>query len=173
MLTDRFVLCTCQSSASSCSSSLRRVCTLGLYFVLGQVYPQWSLAFAGVAILDIASHWVHTHSTLLIKPGSHKALGRGDNAVMRVYYTLPYFMLTLCVGQEACLLALYALKFTPGWALGGAFAEYGAFHAIAAVMAPLCITKQLINVVQMCVAFDKMAAHDAAHLTVSANIKGE
>jgi len=147
---------------------------LGLYFVLGQMYPEWSLGFAAVAVLDIASHWVHTHSTLLIKPGSHKALGRGDNAVMRVYYTLPYFMLTLCIGQEACLLALYALKFTSGWSLGGgALAGYGVHHAIAFAMAPLCITKQLINVVQMAVAFDKIAAHDAAHLTVSANIKGE
>jgi hypothetical protein len=92
---------------------------------------------------------------------------------MRVYYTLPYFMLTLCIGQEACLLALYALKFGTGWALGGSLAGYGAYHAIAVTMAPLCIIKQLINVVQMGVAFNKIASHDAAHLTVSANIKGE
>lgn len=146
-----------------------RIATLCLYIVLGHIYVPYFLWFMALASLDIVSHWVHTHSTQLLKGGSHKSLGAGDNALLRAYYTMPGFMLVLCVGQEVCLLALYAMHAFHGWETG--VEGLGSTAAIALAMAPLALLKQVVNVVQMAVAFDKIAASDAAGRTTTANTK--
>ena len=78
-------------------------------------------------------------------------------------------MLSLCIGQEVCLLALYAAHSMYGWETG--VEGIGSIAALAMVMAPLAALKQVVNVVQMAAAFDKIAANDAAGGTTSATGK--
>lgn len=49
-----------------------RVATTGLLAILCAVYPDWSLVFLMLLMLDISSHWFQMYSTLLAGSQTHK-----------------------------------------------------------------------------------------------------
>lgn len=61
-------------------------------------------------ILDIVSHWVGMYSKLLTQE-SHKHYNQDENFLLRFYYTFPYALFCLCVGNETFLLATYLQAF--------------------------------------------------------------
>ena len=48
--------------------------TMCLMFVLAYFYPQYMFVFQCAATLDIVSHWLHIHTTLLSGSTNHKAI---------------------------------------------------------------------------------------------------
>lgn len=89
-----------------------RLSTLGLNFVLAIVYKDYWIVFLSLAVLDLASHWIHMVCSVQKRKNTHKA---GEHWFLRFYYTFSVFkisaLLLLCVGQETWLLIIYCLGF--------------------------------------------------------------
>ncbi|CAM9337254.1 unnamed protein product, partial [Chrysoparadoxa australica] len=92
-----------------------RVSTAGLLLILGGFYPDLSLWFLMLMILDIASHWMHVSSV----QGHHKSAGslEGRNWLLRLFYGSYPFFAYLCVGTEVFYIILYLLHFLPDTAI--------------------------------------------------------
>ena len=78
-----------------------RMTTTCLYVVLATMYPDYWHYCAFFIMLDVTSHWMHMMSKWEAGNRSHKT---ARNDFLRWYYGFPYFMLTLCVGQELFLI---------------------------------------------------------------------
>merc|ERR1719419_1603480 len=73
-----------------------RMSTCCLYVVLASSNNNYWVLSCTMIMLDIVSHWLHMMSKMEAGNTSHKT---ARNWYLRQYYSYPYFMLTLCVGQ--------------------------------------------------------------------------
>jgi len=134
-----------------------RMSTLGLNFVLAVLYAeQWGV-FCALAVVDLVSHWVHMICSVERGNKSHKG---GRNWFLNFYYTFPYVLLLLCVGQETFLLVLYGLGSLDNESAASGLdltnAEAGPAYWIRQVLLglgwssfPFFVLKQVANVVQL------------------------
>jgi len=120
-----------------------RVSTAGLLVCLSLFYPKMQFVFQCLIVLDISSHWIQVYSTLLRGGVSHKT--GNNNVILRLYYTSRVVLFSMCAGNELFFAMLYLMNFTQGPIVGG----FGLFYIIAVVCAPVCVTKNLISVVQL------------------------
>jgi CDP-diacylglycerol--inositol 3-phosphatidyltransferase len=138
-----------------------RCSTLGLLFVLGNVYQDkqggvyWQLTFLGVVLLDISSHWCQMYASLAAGAHHKSAAGnRGRNFLVRWFYQYYYFFGYLCVGAEFTYVLLYVLSFAADkwiWSV----------QAGLLLFIPGCLAKQCVNLAQLVSAAYAIAAHDA------------
>ncbi|XP_065187320.1 CDP-diacylglycerol--inositol 3-phosphatidyltransferase-like [Sycon ciliatum] len=142
-----------------------RCSTLCLFIVLGQFYPGHLVTFQLLAILDIASHWIHMYSALVRGDSSHKTIDLAGNPVLRYYYTNRYVLFFFCAANELCFAALYFMYFSPGplfvfvpWDVE----PWGMWKLLFAASLPFCAMKQLISVIQMIVAAKNIGVIDVA-----------
>nr|CAH8826907.1 unnamed protein product [Trichobilharzia regenti] len=87
------------------------MCLLGclIYF-----YPSYMFFFQVVMIVDIASHWLHLHSSVLSGSSSHKIVDLNSNQFLRLYYTNKVVLFLMCAGNELFYTMLYVSHFYPG-----------------------------------------------------------
>lgn len=64
-----------------------RCATMCLCVVLSMFYPSWAILFQLSMSLDIASHWLHMHSSMMKGSSSHKTIDLSGNPILRLYYT--------------------------------------------------------------------------------------
>ncbi|KAM4598404.1 CDP-diacylglycerol--inositol 3-phosphatidyltransferase isoform 1-T1 [Polymixia lowei] len=64
-----------------------RCATMCLLVNLALLYPSYTFLFQLSMCLDIASHWLHLHSSTMQGSASHKAIDLSGNPILRLYYT--------------------------------------------------------------------------------------
>ncbi|XP_069044485.1 CDP-diacylglycerol--inositol 3-phosphatidyltransferase isoform X1 [Lepisosteus oculatus] len=64
-----------------------RCVTMCLLVNLSLLYPQCTFLFQLSMTLDVASHWLHLHSSIMKGSSSHKTIDLSGNPLLRVYYT--------------------------------------------------------------------------------------
>jgi CDP-diacylglycerol--inositol 3-phosphatidyltransferase len=64
-----------------------RCATMCLCVVLAMLYPRWAILFQLSMSLDIASHWLHMHASMMRGSTSHKNIDLSGNPILRLYYT--------------------------------------------------------------------------------------
>uniref|UniRef100_A0A8D0L780 CDP-diacylglycerol--inositol 3-phosphatidyltransferase n=1 Tax=Sphenodon punctatus TaxID=8508 RepID=A0A8D0L780_SPHPU len=64
-----------------------RCATMCLLVNLALLYPDAALALQLSMSLDIASHWLHLHSTVVKGSESHKSIDLSGNPILRLYYS--------------------------------------------------------------------------------------
>ncbi|XP_050025335.1 CDP-diacylglycerol--inositol 3-phosphatidyltransferase [Dermacentor andersoni] len=122
--------------------------TMCLLVILAQFYPSYTFWFQLSMAIDVASHWLHLHTSLLSGKDNHKNLDANDNPIMKLYYTNKPILFTMCVGNEAFYGGLYLLHFTEGPLVLG----LGLFRAMTLISAPIAIAKSLVSLLQMQIA---------------------
>ncbi|XP_029414926.1 CDP-diacylglycerol--inositol 3-phosphatidyltransferase isoform X2 [Nannospalax galili] len=64
-----------------------RCATMCLLVNLALLYPRATLLFQLSMSLDVASHWLHLHSSVVRGSESHKMIDLSGNPVLQIYYT--------------------------------------------------------------------------------------
>ncbi|CAG7849601.1 CDP-diacylglycerol--inositol 3-phosphatidyltransferase; AltName: Full=Phosphatidylinositol synthase; Short=PI synthase; Short=PtdIns synthase [Serendipita indica DSM 11827] len=148
MIVDRQDLCT-----TSC-----------LLCYLASAYPNYALLFQALISLDFSSHYMHMVSTLTTGSRHHKEIKEDVSRILRWYYKKPV-LFTMCAGNELFFVALYLVKwdktplytllpyslttspffieYVPRWMVHATFAQ-----TLATVTLPICVGKNIVNVVQ-------------------------
>ncbi|XP_076153718.1 CDP-diacylglycerol--inositol 3-phosphatidyltransferase isoform X2 [Alosa pseudoharengus] len=130
-----------------------RCATMCLLVNLALLYPAYTFLFQLSMSLDIASHWLHLHSSMM-KGTSHKTIDLSGNPILRIYYTSRPVLFVMCMGNELffCLLyVLYYIEEPSGW-----------LQALLAVCAVVSMLKAAISVLHLVTASRNMAAIDLA-----------
>ncbi|KER19382.1 hypothetical protein T265_11824 [Opisthorchis viverrini] len=63
-----------------------RCATMCLLACLATFYPNYVFLFQMSMLVDIASHWLHLHTSVAGGRQTHKAIDLGGNSVLRFYY---------------------------------------------------------------------------------------
>lgn len=66
-----------------------RCTTACLLVFLSSAWPRWALLFQGLISLDLASHYIHMYTTLVMSgtDTSHKAVEKSRSRLLNLYYT--------------------------------------------------------------------------------------
>ncbi|KAL0570822.1 phosphatidylinositol synthase 1 (CDP-alcohol phosphatidyltransferase1) [Marasmius crinis-equi] len=121
-------------------------------------YPTYAIFFQFLITLDFSSHYMHMYSSLVTGSRSHKLVTSDVSRILWLYYNDSRTLFLICTGNEMFFVALYLVKWwsTPlpfdfstvplvgGWLVGLTYAQ-----AIAALSAPVCALKNVINLVQL------------------------
>ncbi|XP_070587286.1 CDP-diacylglycerol--inositol 3-phosphatidyltransferase-like isoform X2 [Erythrolamprus reginae] len=91
-----------------------RCTTMCLLVNLAMLYPESALWFQLSMSLDVASHWLHLHSTVVKGGESHKSIDLTGNRILRVYYNSRPVLFIMCAGNELFYCMLYLLCFGEG-----------------------------------------------------------
>lgn len=115
-----------------------RVSTCGLLVIVSHLYPDYSLFFILLIVLDITSHWFHVMSV----SAHHKSKEALEhrNSLLQWYYSIYPLFGYCCVGTELFFILLYVTHFHPNELL----IKLCFFGCL-----PACILKQLVNIVQL------------------------
>ncbi|TDH69414.1 hypothetical protein CCR75_002854 [Bremia lactucae] len=134
-----------------------RCSTAGLLVVLSHLYPKYMLFFLYLLILDFSSHWYHMYSSR----GHHKVISAKRNILLRFYYGFYPFFGFCCVGAELFYILLYVLHFNPTLLLP--VFNIPVLQLCYYVCLPACVSKNLINLAQLCSAAHSIASEDVAN----------
>ncbi|KAF6737329.1 CDP-diacylglycerol--inositol 3-phosphatidyltransferase [Oryzias melastigma] len=131
-----------------------RCATMCLLVNLSLLYPAYTFLFQLSMCLDVASHWLHLHSSTIKGSASHKSIDLSGNPVLRIYYTSKPVLFVMCAGNELffCLLyLLHHIQEPAGWLLW-----------LQGLCGLICLLKSAISVLHLVTASQNMAALDAA-----------
>ncbi|XP_066578106.1 CDP-diacylglycerol--inositol 3-phosphatidyltransferase [Amia ocellicauda] len=131
-----------------------RCVTMCLLVNLSMLYPQYAFLFQLSMSLDIASHWLHLHSSTMKGSASHKAIDLSGNPILRIYYTSRTTLFVMCSGNELFYCLLYLLHFIEEPHVSLLWLLY--------ISAPICLLKTGISVVHLVTASRNLAALDCA-----------
>ncbi|XP_031416450.1 CDP-diacylglycerol--inositol 3-phosphatidyltransferase [Clupea harengus] len=131
-----------------------RCATMCLLVNLALLYPSYTFLFQISMSLDIASHWLHLHSSMMQGATSHKTIDLSGNPILRIYYTSRPVLFVMCMGNELFFCLLYALYFIEE--------PYGWLQALLGVCAVIAMLKAAISVLHLITASRNMAAIDLA-----------
>lgn len=131
-----------------------RCATMCLLVNLSLLYPSYTFLFQISMCLDIASHWLHLHSSTVKGSSSHKSIDLSGNPVLRIYYTSKPVLFVMCAGNELFFCLLYVLHHV---------SEPAAWlYWLQGLCGTICLLKSCISVVHLITASQNMAALDAA-----------
>ncbi|KAM8794736.1 CDP-diacylglycerol--inositol 3-phosphatidyltransferase [Eudromia elegans] len=135
-----------------------RVAALGLLLHLALLYPGAAPLFQLLSALDVASHWLHVHSSVLQGAESHKSVGAGGNRLLRLYYESRPLLFLLCAGNEGFYCSLYLVHHGEGPPVfpGGP----GLFRLLLFLSAPAAMAKAALHLLQLLEAARAVAALD-------------
>ncbi|KAK7088631.1 CDP-diacylglycerol--inositol 3-phosphatidyltransferase-like [Littorina saxatilis] len=139
---------------------LDRITTMCLCAALCHFYPTYMLFFQVVMALDIFSHWLHLHSSVVKGSDSHKKIDLSANPVLHHYYHNKVILFTMCAANELFFCMLYLVYFTPGPMLPLGPLSVGLFKVILYICAPISFLKNIISVFQLVAAAENMAMID-------------
>uniref|UniRef100_A0A3P8Q7P0 CDP-diacylglycerol--inositol 3-phosphatidyltransferase n=1 Tax=Astatotilapia calliptera TaxID=8154 RepID=A0A3P8Q7P0_ASTCA len=160
-----------------------RCATMCLLVNLSLLYPSYAFLFQLSMCLDIASHWLHLHSSTVKGSASHKTIDLSGNAILRLYYTskvcvsydkrvrvnfkgtvserlcvcvcvLQPVLFVMCAGNELFFCLLYLLYHIEEPA--------GWLYWLQGLCGIICLLKSGISVLHLITASKNMAAIDAA-----------
>ncbi|XP_061605289.1 CDP-diacylglycerol--inositol 3-phosphatidyltransferase isoform X2 [Phyllopteryx taeniolatus] len=131
-----------------------RCATMCLLVNLALLYPSYAFVFQLSMCLDIASHWLHLHSSTVIGSGSHKNIDLSGNPLLRLYYTNKVVLFLMCLGNELFFCLLYILHHMQQ--------PSGLIYCALVVSGVVCVLKSSISLVHLVTASQNMAAIDAA-----------
>lgn len=159
-----------------------RCATTGLLFILAGEYGTrpddmiscfFRAALLFLIILDISSHWCQMFFTAT-QNQHHKAENSDSFFLVNLYYQVYAFFGYCCVGTEFFYIALYVLvKYHPvdgettdvinnlGCLDGNTNVGCYMLTCFLCVCLPACITKQIVNLTQLCSACYAIAQKDA------------
>ncbi|KAF8522236.1 phosphatidylinositol synthase [Hysterangium stoloniferum] len=136
-----------------------RCTTSCLLCFLSSAYPSYATLFQFLITLDFSSHYMHMYSSLIIGSRSHKIVTSDVSKILRFYYD-PLKLFLICAGNELFYVALYLMKWDfqpiglraytalpfelPLWLPNVTCAQL-----LAIVTFPVCLFKNIINVVQL------------------------
>uniref|UniRef100_A0A8C4QBP4 CDP-diacylglycerol--inositol 3-phosphatidyltransferase n=1 Tax=Eptatretus burgeri TaxID=7764 RepID=A0A8C4QBP4_EPTBU len=125
---------------------------------LAVLYPSATPLFQLFLSLDLASHWLHIHSSVLKSNESHKTVGVSCSWLMKVYYNWQSVMSLICTGNElffCCLLLCYHYSgpSVPGF-------KMGLYPLIVVTCAPVALVKAVISLMQLLSASADITAMD-------------
>ncbi|XP_071495689.1 CDP-diacylglycerol--inositol 3-phosphatidyltransferase-like [Diadema antillarum] len=146
-----------------------RCATMCLMMALCVLYPNYMVPLQLSAALDIASHWLHLHSSLMGGKTSHKLIDPSENPILSIYYTSRPVLFVMCSGNELFYSMLYLLYFTEGPAI---LFSVGIFRLILYISTPIAFVKAGISVLHLIVASKNMAVIDVAERE-AARAKGQ
>ncbi|XP_077386780.1 CDP-diacylglycerol--inositol 3-phosphatidyltransferase [Festucalex cinctus] len=137
-----------------------RCATMCLLVNLALLYPAYTFLFQLSMCLDIASHWLHLHSSMVKGSTSHKSIDLSGNPLLRVYYTNKVVLFVMCMGNELFFCLLYILHHM----------EQPSALVYCALVASgvVCALKSAISVVHLVTASQNMAAMDVAQRAAAA-----
>uniref|UniRef100_A0A3Q4IA20 CDP-diacylglycerol--inositol 3-phosphatidyltransferase n=1 Tax=Neolamprologus brichardi TaxID=32507 RepID=A0A3Q4IA20_NEOBR len=121
-----------------------RCATMCLLVNLSLLYPSYTFLFQLSMCLDIASHWLHLHSSTVKGSASHKTIDLSGNAILRLYYT-----------SKVC-----SLDFSTGW-----------LYWLQGLCGIICLLKSGISALHLITASKNMAAIDAAEREKASKMK--
>ncbi|CAH8466930.1 unnamed protein product [Schistosoma margrebowiei] len=133
-----------------------RCSTMCLLACLTYFYPPYMLFFQFIMIVDIASHWLHLHSSILSGKSSHKSIDLKANRFLRLYYTNRVVLFLMCAGNELFYTTLYIYHFYTGPKV---FA-FGLWGIVICLTAPMAFLKTLISFIQLHAACMNMVSLD-------------
>ncbi|TPP67531.1 CDP-diacylglycerol--inositol 3-phosphatidyltransferase [Fasciola gigantica] len=107
-------------------------------------YTEWMFAFQLVMIVDIASHWLHVHSSIAGGAQSHKTVDFSKTPLLRIYYQNRIVLFLMCLGNEMFYCSLYFYHFYPQPTYG-----ISLWAAFACLSAPVALGKFVINLLQL------------------------
>ncbi|KAK9534491.1 hypothetical protein VZT92_006933 [Zoarces viviparus] len=131
-----------------------RCATMCLLVNLSLLYPSYTFLFQLSMCVDIASHWLHLHSSTVTGSASHKSIDLSGNPVLRIYYTSKPVLFVMCAGNELffCLLfLLHHIQEPAAW-----------LYWLQGLCGIICLLKTTISLVHLVTASQNMAAMDAA-----------
>ncbi|MBN3325706.1 CDIPT phosphatidyltransferase, partial [Atractosteus spatula] len=131
-----------------------RCVTMCLLVNLSLLYPQCTFLFQLSMTLDVASHWLHLHSSIMKGSSSHKTIDLSGNPLLRVYYTSRTVLFLMCSGNELFYCLLYVLHFIQDPPV--------LLQALLYLSAPVAVLKSGISVVHLVTAARNLAAIDRA-----------
>ncbi|XP_003384133.1 PREDICTED: CDP-diacylglycerol--inositol 3-phosphatidyltransferase-like isoform X2 [Amphimedon queenslandica] len=126
-----------------------RVSTMCLSIVLAMFYVRYTFLIQFVVMLDISSHWLQMYCSLVCGEKSHKDT---DNVFLKLYYNNRTVLFLMCAGNELFHLMAYMMYFSNG--------PLGLWQILFFVTAPVCALKQLISVVQLIAAVQRLVEID-------------
>lgn len=135
-----------------------RAATACLVVTLASFYPEYSFWFQLSLALDIVSHWMHLHVSL-VGGVSHKNIGLEGNPIMRLYYTSRPVLFVMCSGNELFFAMLYVLNFTEGPYVE--MFNVGLPRLILYISTPIMILKTVVSAIHLVDASTRLAAIDA------------
>lgn len=133
-----------------------RCSTMCLLACLIYFYPSYILLFQFSMIVDIASHWLHLHSSVLSGKSSHKFIDLKANRFLKLYYTNRIILFLMCAGNELFYTTLYIYHFYTGPKVFG----FGLWSIVIGLTAPIAFLKMLISLIQLHAACVNMASVD-------------
>lgn len=137
-----------------------RSTTAGLICYLATIYPQFMLFFQILLGLDLSSHYMHMYASLSSGAVSHKSVDSRQNWLMRAYYGYQSVLFLVCAGNELFFLGLYMVHYYPDeqvWVKVGSV-TMRTWDLFTAVVAPVFLFKQFMNVVQLVGASKSLAS---------------
>ncbi|KAI8895449.1 phosphatidylinositol synthase [Globomyces pollinis-pini] len=129
-----------------------RSTTACLLIHLATMYPAFTFVFQLLVSLDLSSHYMHMVASARKGKDSHKSMDPDTNYLMVLYYTSRPVLFLVCAGNELCFIFIYCLGWFSHWLLW-----LGLLISI-----PVCLFKQLMNVIQLQAAAQSLAAKDYA-----------
>ncbi|CAK5264585.1 unnamed protein product [Mycena citricolor] len=126
-----------------------RCTTSCLLCYLSAAYPDFALGFQLLISLDFASHYMHMYSSLVTGSSSHKDINDDVSKILGWYYTNKVNLFLVCGGNEVFYVALYLMKWTSKPAGFPVWPELTYAELLALVTLPVCVVKNIINVVQL------------------------
>uniref|UniRef100_A0A5K3FT36 CDP-diacylglycerol--inositol 3-phosphatidyltransferase n=1 Tax=Mesocestoides corti TaxID=53468 RepID=A0A5K3FT36_MESCO len=135
-----------------------RCTTMCLLFTLCTFYPRYIFLFQLSACIDIASHWLHVHTSIQDGLSSHKAIRLDGNPLLRIYYTNRVVLFIMCAGNELFYAMLYLVHFTEG----PIFLGLGVYRLVIFATFPIALVKTFISLVHLYAASVNLAGIDAS-----------
>jgi len=134
-----------------------RSTTSCLLCFLATKYSSWTILFQLLISLDLSSHYMHMYSSLTSGSSSHKNIDKSSNFILRAYYSDNRVLFIFCALNELFFVALYLLSFNhedivPGLNI--------IIRLIALLSLPVCAVKQIINIIQLVGASQRLANLD-------------
>ncbi|XP_041377184.1 CDP-diacylglycerol--inositol 3-phosphatidyltransferase-like [Gigantopelta aegis] len=139
-----------------------RITTMCLCAALCHFYPSYMLFFQFSMALDIFSHWIHLHSSMMKGSTSHKIIDLSANPVLYYYYHNKIVLFTFCAANELFYCLLYLNYFTAGPVLPLGPLSIGLWKLLVIICAPLSFLKMAISGIQLTTACQNIAAMDVA-----------
>ncbi|XP_058868200.1 CDP-diacylglycerol--inositol 3-phosphatidyltransferase-like [Acipenser ruthenus] len=137
-----------------------RCATMCLLVNLSLLYPQYTILFQLSMTIDVASHWIHLHSSMMRGSSSHKSIDLSGNPLLRLYYTSRPVLFVMCAGNELFYCMLYLLNFYEGPTVG--FLPAGLFRCVFWLSVPIAVLKLGISLLHLVTASRNIAAIDTA-----------
>ncbi|XP_041092619.1 CDP-diacylglycerol--inositol 3-phosphatidyltransferase-like [Polyodon spathula] len=137
-----------------------RCATMCLLVNLSLLYPQCTILFQLSMTIDVASHWIYLHSSMMKGNSSHKTIELSGNPLLRLYYTSRPVLSLMCAGNELFYCMLYLLSFYEGPRMG--FLPAGLFRCVFWLSVPFAILKFVISLLHLVAASRNIATIDTA-----------